>query len=242
MGWSMTLSEPDAPRASTTVSRYVFGRARFIVIATTAPDSPPWASKLTPAERAVLALLGRGMSNAEIAATRGCGVPTVAKQVSALKQKTACGERIALATLGRRFSRDDAPKELGARAALLAHQEGSQTAPGVALTDEHAASLWGGMVEGRWSLADEIDSHGQRLLAVREHDGVARARALSPRERDVLGLLLTGRANKVIAYELGVTASTVSLCIRSILTKTGMRDRAALALLAETLRACRASQ
>jgi DNA-binding CsgD family transcriptional regulator len=96
---------PGATRGAapgmTTLSTYRFSGVRFLVLGTPAKESPSWAEALTPAEHAVLALLARGMSNAEMAAERGTGVPTVAKQVAALKRKTGCPDRQALAALAR---------------------------------------------------------------------------------------------------------------------------------------------
>jgi DNA-binding NarL/FixJ family response regulator len=219
----MAFSEPDAPRTSTTVSRALFGSTRFL--ASPVRAAPSWAAKLTPAEHGVLALLAEGLSNAEIAAARGCGVPTVAKQISALKEKTGHGDRHALVTQGRRLQRSDTSSA----------SEG--VLPARTLTDEEAAALWTGMMEGRCSVVDEVDSGGIRLLVVRESTVGARRCALTPGERAVLSLILTGRTNKLIALELGIGAPTVSLRVRSILAKIGVHDRPALALLAETLRA-----
>lgn len=52
---------------------------------------------LTPAERDVLALVRRGLSNAEIATLRGRSRSTVANQVSALLRKLGVPSRAALA-------------------------------------------------------------------------------------------------------------------------------------------------
>jgi DNA-binding CsgD family transcriptional regulator len=51
----------------------------------------------------------------------------------------------------------------------------------------------------------------------------------------VLALVLTGRSNKFVAYELGLAPSTISTCVRTIPAKTGAANRAALLELAEAL-------
>lgn len=66
-----------------------------------------WA-QLTPAERAVLALLAGGASNRAIAAARGCAVRTVANQVASLLRKLDAKSRFELIE---RVARSGLPKE-----------------------------------------------------------------------------------------------------------------------------------
>jgi two-component system, NarL family, response regulator LiaR len=55
---------------------------------------------------------------------------------------------------------------------------------------------------------------------------------LTPREREVLALLARGRANKVIAHELGVSERTVKTHVSNILGKLGLTDRTQAAVYA----------
>jgi len=66
--------------------------------------------------------------------------------------------------------------------------------------------------------------------ALRQHDGQARRQteraeienrlaALSPRERDVLGGLVAGRANKQIAFDLGISPRTVEIYRANLMNK-----------------------
>ena len=48
---------------------------------------------------------------------------------------------------------------------------------------------------------------------------------LTPREREILQLIVEGRTNKAIAVELGITEKTVEFHIEHIYTKIGTRTR-----------------
>ena len=48
---------------------------------------------------------------------------------------------------------------------------------------------------------------------------------LSPREREVLSLMVRGRSNKEIASELGITEATVKCHVSVILLRLGVTDR-----------------
>ena len=75
---------------------------------------------------------------------------------------------------------------------------------------------------------------GRMVAAPRRADPVA---ALSPREREVLGLMAEGRSNPAIAGHLGLTAKTVETHVRNIFQRLGLAaeahlDRRVLAVLA----------
>jgi DNA-binding NarL/FixJ family response regulator len=79
--------------------------------------------------------------------------------------------------------------------------------------DPHEAlAIWKGLVAGRWSLVDHFDSDGRRYLIAHRNDPEAPDwRGLTRREQQVLAYATLGHSNKLIAYELGLATSTVSV-------------------------------
>lgn len=57
-----------------------------------------------------------------------------------------------------------------------------------------------------------------------EDDGQDHRRFLTPREREVMDLLIEGRANKVIADRLGISIRTVEVHRARVLAKLGVRN------------------
>lgn len=65
---------------------------------------------------------------------------------------------------------------------------------------------------------------GQRTDGHEKIAITARIDALSPRERQVLEQLVMGRANKAMAFELGISPRTVEVYRRNVMAKTGARS------------------
>ncbi|MBK9119822.1 MAG: response regulator transcription factor [Phycisphaerales bacterium] len=67
-----------------------------------------------------------------------------------------------------------------------------------------------------------------RDLRAARQETVRRMQLLTPREREVLGLIVTGRINRAIANELSIAERTVEVHRKRILQKMGVNSAAAL--------------
>jgi DNA-binding CsgD family transcriptional regulator len=84
------------------------------------------------------------------------------------------------------------------------------------------AELWTGLLAGRWSVVDRRDSDGKRFLfAIRNPPGSRDPWALNAREREIARLSAAGHDLKFVAYELGLSPSTVHGYLASALRKLG---------------------
>lgn len=92
---------------------------------------------------------------------------------------------------------------------------------------EEAVDRWKTLVAARWTLLEHIEVDGRRYLVARENAPVDPApAALTFRERQVVRQAALGHHNKLIAYELGITASTVRVLIARVAEKLGTSSRA----------------
>jgi len=95
---------------------------------------------------------------------------------------------------------------------------------------ELAMSLWTALIEGRWSLADRVDSDGKRfVLAFRNELGAPGPPELSPRERDVVAWAVGGASLKEIGYAMGLAISTVGEQLKRAMHKLRVTSRGELA-------------
>jgi DNA-binding NarL/FixJ family response regulator len=86
---------------------------------------------------------------------------------------------------------------------------------------------------GEALLAPAVATMLVEQLAAEDGEGAPERREhLTPREREVLALLARGRANKVIARDLGVSERTVKTHVSNILGKLDLTDRTQAAVYA----------
>lgn len=125
-----------------------------------------------------------------------------------------------------------------ARAALREAVSRQELARGRLRRDDpaQATEAWVALVSGRWSLVDRYERGGRRYLVARRnaHD-LPDPRGLTGRERAVVHLAVLGKSNKLIAYELGVSPSTVATYLTSAMRKLGTSSRVELIQLARQL-------
>jgi DNA-binding NarL/FixJ family response regulator len=77
--------------------------------------------------------------------------------------------------------------------------------------DEDSAELLRSLLTGHWFTITQFERNGRRYHLVHTDDPEVQGDyALTPRERQVLGYAELGQSNKLIAYSLGLSTSTVS--------------------------------
>jgi DNA-binding NarL/FixJ family response regulator len=73
------------------------------------------------------------------------------------------------------------------------------------------------------------------LIDCTDHEMAKQQNLLTSRQATVLGHLQQGKANKIIAYELGMSESTVKVHVRNIMRKMGATNRTQAAFKAQRL-------
>jgi DNA-binding CsgD family transcriptional regulator len=92
------------------------------------------------------------------------------------------------------------------------------------------ASIWRELASERWTLVATYERDGNRYVVATRNDACPPRLdvSLSPRESQVLGCALFRDSNKLIAYELGISASTVGVLLHRAAQKLGCHNRAEL--------------
>ncbi len=91
-----------------------------------------------------------------------------------------------------------------------------------------AVANWRVLVSAQWSLVDHFDSDGKRYLVAQANQPATKGPdTLTEREKQVLALASLGRVNKINAYELGLSASTVRVHLANAAQKLGATSRRA---------------
>ncbi|MCC6811157.1 MAG: helix-turn-helix transcriptional regulator [Deltaproteobacteria bacterium] len=91
---------------------------------------------------------------------------------------------------------------------------------------ERAVDEWRGLIAARWTLIEQFESDGKRFLVAKRNDPpIASIESLTPRELQAVGFASLGHANKLIAYEMGISASTVGVLLGRAAKRIGVRTR-----------------
>lgn len=94
---------------------------------------------------------------------------------------------------------------------------------------DRALGSWRTLVRARWTLVHDFEAAGDRYIVARSNGPSANGPPmLSARERQVLGCLAMGHSLKVIAYELGLSHSTIRVLLARARAKLGAKDRVEL--------------
>ncbi|MBX7195259.1 MAG: helix-turn-helix transcriptional regulator, partial [Sandaracinaceae bacterium] len=155
---------------------------------------------------------------------------------AALRLRRALSERrspvdAVLEPNGRLLHAEGDAREAAALAALTAAVRARDEAMAQArrgATD--AIAGWTPRVEARWSLVDAEESDGKALVLAHVNElEIPEPSGLAPRERQVAICAALGWSNKLIAYTLGVSESSVASSLGSARRKLGYDSRVALA-------------
>ena len=94
--------------------------------------------------------------------------------------------------------------------------------------DELRVARWGARIFARGlSYAERLATEGGRSVGTDIEDALRRA-PLTPRERDVVALLVSGCSTKQIASTTSLTVSTVNTYLKRIFSKLGVHSRVEL--------------
>jgi DNA-binding CsgD family transcriptional regulator len=91
---------------------------------------------------------------------------------------------------------------------------------------DSALAGWRALAAGRWSVLDHFDRDGRRYFLAQPNETEPRPRlSLTRREAQIVELVAQGHTNKQIAYELGLSPSTISSQLVTATRKLGTRSR-----------------
>lgn len=94
---------------------------------------------------------------------------------------------------------------------------------------DEVLAAWSALVDGTYTLVDRFDTDGRKYVVAYENPPHVRdPRGLTRTEAAIAAWARRGHAQKLIAYELGLSVGTVSGLLARIFTKLGVRTRAEL--------------
>lgn len=141
----------------------------------------------------------------------------------AIRELRAEGSEIPVVALTVSEAEDDMARALraGARGYLLKSMEPDEVIEAIARA-----------VRGEVVVAPAMTAKLVRLLEGRGASSGSLMEQLTPREREILACLARGKSNKAIAQELGISADTVKLHVRNVLSKLNLSSRVEAAVYA----------
>lgn len=106
----------------------------------------------------------------------------------------------------------------------------AQAAPSLHPLESSAAKEeWRALIGGRLEVVDHFEENGRRyLIAVRRPPRGLGPHRLSPREREVCERVAHGDSNKSVAYDLGLSPSTVAAHLGNAMRKLDVHSRVEL--------------
>ena len=89
-----------------------------------------------------------------------------------------------------------------------------------------AVDEWKGLIAARWTLLEVSETDGRRYLVARQDRPRTQGpNGLTKREQEVVSFAAMGQHNKLIAYNLGISHSTVRVLIARATRKLGATSR-----------------
>lgn len=158
----------------------------------------------------------------------GTHIAAASRLRSALATETGAGTGAVFDAQGRLLDASPELKTTHTRRQLETVVRAARASRGQLRTESpaQALALWTALVEGKWTVVEQVDTDGKRFLVARRNDpSRMKLGGLSERERAILSLVAGGHPSKAIAHDLEMPTSSVSSNLKSALRKLGFRDR-----------------
>jgi DNA-binding CsgD family transcriptional regulator len=140
----------------------------------------------------------------------------------AFARASAMGETTHSCAVGSEARSKSAQARLKVSAAALARSRGTLRTS----DPERAVHEWKGLIAARWTLLDVCEEDGSKYLIARENQArVPGPDVLTEREREVVAFAVAGHHNKLIAYNLGISPSTVRVLMSRAAKKLRAHSR-----------------
>jgi DNA-binding NarL/FixJ family response regulator len=184
---------------------------------------------LSPCELEVARWANWGRSNPAIASLRQTSIHTVARQMANIISKLCIGSRLDLATIPELNAWAPPRLRIPSNGSHDGTADSWLSEDGLLIDPTEIARIWREIAMGHWSALASVDVGNLSYVAVRRVSCKTVDWAeLNARQRDVLGLVARGFAQKVIAMKLRMAPSTVSSHLQSARRRLGFGSFAQL--------------